>query len=46
MSDGIDGSLYDVDVVVGGSGNEMTVQEVFVHKVDGNPVTAKESSSK
>lgn len=40
------GSLYDVDVVVGGSGSEMTVQEVFVHKVDGNPVTAKGSSSK
>jgi len=40
------GGLCDVDVVVGGSGNEMTVQEVFVHKVDGNPVTEKGSGSK
>ena len=33
------GSAYDdVDVVVARSGSEMTVQEVFLHKVDGTPV--------
>lgn len=33
------GRVYDVDLVVGGEGKNMVVREVFLHKVDGKPVT-------
>ena len=40
------GSVYDVDVVVARSGSEMTVREVFLHKVDGTPVPEKAAGGK
>ena len=40
------GNVYDVDVVVASAGGEMAVKKVFLHKVDGEPVTAKASSAR
>lgn len=40
------GNVYDVDVVVAGAGGKMAVKKVFLHKVDGEPVTEKASSAR
>lgn len=35
------GKVHDVDVVVGKAGDAWRVEKVFLHKVEGMPVTAK-----
>ena len=40
------GTVYDIDVVVAGSGEKMAVYDVFVHKVDGKMVDKKPSGTR
>ena len=40
------GTVYDIDVVVAGSGEKMAVYDVFVHKVDGKVVDKKPSGTR
>ncbi len=40
------GKLYDVDIVVDAANEAAQVREIFLHKVDGKPITVKRTEVK
>ena len=44
FKDGV-GKVYDVDIVVGSRPDRMEVAKVFIHKVEGKAITAKQAIS-